>query len=185
MTFCSTCSADLLGLLDGPITMETAPQTLVTDSVGHAPSASGTSLLAPQVSNDVSLLNPTPSSLQPVMSKPQESLALTLFENPVGTIRVPSEYASYPAALGWDNKVYTSDCHYVCMISLYVTLPPSPSLSLWPQDVCHDANLRVSLTKVLKPDHLVVVIFLTNQKQSEQSEVTLSIEPPSNMKVCK
>lgn len=105
MTFCSTCSADLLGLLDGPITMETTPQTLVADSVGHAPSASGTSLLAPQVSNDVSLLDPAPSSLQPVMSKPQESLALTLFENPVGTIRVPSEYASYPVALGWDNKV--------------------------------------------------------------------------------
>lgn len=70
-------------------------------------------------------------------------------------------------------------------IILYVTLSLPPSLSLWPQDVCHDANLRVSLTKVLKPDHLVVVIFLTNQKQSEQSEVTLAIEPPSNMKVYK
>ena len=51
------------------------------------------------------------------------------------------------------------------------------------QDVCRDSNIRVSLTKVLKPDQLVVVIFLTNQKQSEQSGVTLTIEPPSNMKV--
>jgi len=51
------------------------------------------------------------------------------------------------------------------------------------QDVCYDSNVRVSLTKVLKPDQLVVVIFLTNQKQSQQSGVTLSIEPPSNMKV--
>ena len=69
-----------------------------------------------------------------------------------------------------------SSCKSVCN---------SLSLSLWSQDVCQDANLRVSLTKVLKPDHLVVVIFLTNQKQNEQSEVTLAIEPPSNMKVYK
>ena len=126
ITFCCTCSADLLGLLDGPITMETAPQT---NSVGHV--ASDT--LVPHVSNDISLLDPTLSSLQPVMSKPQESLALTLFENPVGTIRVPSEYASYPVALGWDNKVHVITiicvCRHHARVCIVIANQFSPSLS--------------------------------------------------------
>jgi len=133
--------------------MATTPQLSATNAVGLTTDAGVTSVLAPQVTNDVSLLDPTPSSHKPALIEPQTSLALTLFENPVGSVRVPSEYASYPVIPGWDNK-----------------------------DVCHDSNVRVSLTKVLKPDQLVVVIFLTNQKQSQQSGVTLAVEPPSNMK---
>ncbi len=48
------------------------------------------------------------------------------------------------------------------------------------QDIAHDATLRVSVTKVLKPDQLVVVLFVTNQKQAEVSHVSLSVEKPSN-----
>ena len=51
------------------------------------------------------------------------------------------------------------------------------------QELCHDPNLRVSTTKVVKPDQLVLVLYLTNQKQSKLSGVTLSVEPPSNTKV--
>ncbi len=38
----------------------------------------------------------------------------------------------------------------------------------------------MSVTKVLKPDQLVVVLFVTNQKQAEVSHVSLSLEKPSN-----
>ncbi len=48
------------------------------------------------------------------------------------------------------------------------------------QDIAHDATLRVSVTKVLKPDQLVAVLFVTNQKQAEVSHVSLSVEKPSN-----
>ena len=85
--------------------MATTPQVSTTNAVGHTADASGTSVLAPLVTNDVSLLDPTPSSHMPAMIEPQTSLALTLFENPVGSVRLPSEYASYPVTPGWDNKV--------------------------------------------------------------------------------
>ena len=58
----------------------------------------------------------------------------------------------------------------------------TPIVTFASQDMCNDANLRVTLTKVLKPDQLVLVIFLTNQKQTEITGVNLSIELPSNMK---
>ncbi len=38
----------------------------------------------------------------------------------------------------------------------------------------------MSVTKVLKPDQLVVVLFVINQKQAEVSHVSLSLEKPSN-----
>ena len=52
--------------------------------------------------------------------------------------------------------------------------------ALLSQDISQDANLRVSLTKVLKPDQLVLVLFLTNQKQADVTGVSLTIEKPSN-----
>ena len=50
------------------------------------------------------------------------------------------------------------------------------------QDICRDAILRVSVTKVLKPDQLVVVLFVTNQKQAEVTGVSVTMEKPSNTK---
>jgi hypothetical protein len=35
---------------------------------------------------------------------------------------------------------------------------------------------------VLKPDQLVLVLFLTNQKQKDVTNASLTIETPSNMK---
>ena len=51
------------------------------------------------------------------------------------------------------------------------------------QELCRDPNIRVSLTKVFKPDTLVLVVHLTNQKQDEISSITLSIDPPTSLKV--
>ena len=51
------------------------------------------------------------------------------------------------------------------------------------QEVCHDANLRVSLTKVLKLDSLVLVLFLTNQKQHKLTDISVMVNPPLNLKV--
>ena len=48
--------------------------------------------------------------------------------------------------------------------------------------MCQDANLRLSLTKVLKPDQLVLVLLMTNQTQKDLSNVSLTLETPSNMK---
>ena len=52
-----------------------------------------------------------------------------------------------------------------------------------PQDVCQDASLRLTVTKLVSPDQLVVVLFLTNQKQASLSDVTLSLKPSSNLTV--
>lgn len=146
----TSAADDLLGLFDGPITTAT-PQPTTTDTA--TPPTARNNILAPQVTSDLSLLEPSPASLKPQVKEPQGSLALTLFENPLGSIRVPSEYASHPVAHEWDNK-----------------------------DVCHDANLRVTLTKVLMPDKLVLVLFLANQKQNELSGISLMLDPPSNLK---
>ena len=50
------------------------------------------------------------------------------------------------------------------------------------QEACRDVNVRVTLTKVFKPDELVVVIHVTNQNQASLSAVTMTIDPPSVMK---
>ena len=52
-----------------------------------------------------------------------------------------------------------------------------------PQDVCQDASLRLTVTKLVSPDQLVVVLFLTNQKQASLGDVTLSLKPSSNLTV--
>lgn len=52
-----------------------------------------------------------------------------------------------------------------------------------PQELCQDANIRVALTKVLKDDELVLVLYLTNQKQEMLSGVSLTVTPPTTMKV--
>ena len=52
-----------------------------------------------------------------------------------------------------------------------------------PQDVCQDASLRLTVTKLVSPDQLVMVLFLTNQKQAPLGDVTLSLKPSSNLTV--
>ena len=86
------------------------PQPTTTD-VATPPTARN-NILAPQVTSDMSLLEPSPASLKPQVREPQGSLALTLFENPLGSIRVPSEYTSYPVAHEWDNKVRFVNMQY-------------------------------------------------------------------------
>lgn len=51
------------------------------------------------------------------------------------------------------------------------------------QDVCQDASLRLTVTKLVSPDQLVVVLFLTNQKQAPLNGVSLSLKPSSNLLV--
>ena len=43
----------------------------------------------------------------------------------------------------------------------------------------------MSLTKVFKPAELVLVFFLTNQKQEKLSEAKMVIDPPTTMKASK
>ena len=43
--------------------------------------------------------------------------------------------------------------------------------------------MRITASKILKPDQLILVLILTNQKQSGVDNITLTIEPPSNLKV--
>lgn len=51
-------------------------------------------------------------------------------------------------------------------------------------ELCCDANLRVVLQKVYKPDELVLVVFLTNQSQGNLpiTNLVTVFEPPSNLK---
>jgi AP-4 complex subunit epsilon-1 len=108
--------------------------------------------MTPQVSSDITLLEPTPTSTVPEISEPQGSLALNLLETPLTSLRVPEEYSQFPIVAGWESK-----------------------------DVCQDANLRLCMTKLLKPDQLVLVLFLTNQKQASLTGVSLSLKPSSNL----
>ena len=121
-----THSDDLLTLFDGPLS--TPPQqpaltsnasTLIHMTPPSQPKSGAT--LPPQVSTDLSLLDPTPSSLQAQLAAPEKqgSLALTLFENPVGSLRVPTELQSFPVSSGWEQKVRVCVdirmCVYVCV----------------------------------------------------------------------
>ena len=50
------------------------------------------------------------------------------------------------------------------------------------QDVSSDSNIRVTATKLVRQDELVIVLILNNQKHPAISSVTMTIEPPSNLK---
>lgn len=62
-------------------------------------------VMAPQISSDISLLEPTPSSTVPEVSESQGSLALNLLETPLTSMKVPQEYVQFPVVPGWENKV--------------------------------------------------------------------------------
>ena len=98
----SFSSADLLGLFDGPVTMPTdrQPSQPPLPQLEHT-----TTVMAPQISSDISLLEPTSTSTVPEVSEPQGSLALSLFETPLTSLKVPTEYSQFPIAAGWESKV--------------------------------------------------------------------------------
>ena len=52
---------------------------------------------------DLSLLDST--ALQTDASKEKGLLALTMYEKPLGSARVPSEYTEFPVAPEWESKV--------------------------------------------------------------------------------
>ena len=119
-----TCSTNLLDLLDGPLITPPSSQPTVSGNaptslqnstpISPATSQSGGSILSPQTTSDFSLLDPSPAGTQPQLlpTEAQPTLALTLFEKPIGSVRVPQEYASFPLSPGWENKVseYTCKC---------------------------------------------------------------------------
>ena len=123
------CSTNLLDLLDGPLVTPpsssqptvsgSAPPTSLQNSTPISPATSqtGGSILSPQTTLDFSLLDPSPAGSQPQLlpTEAQPTLALTLFEKPIGSVRVPQEYASFPLSPGWENKVHTCTCTCTCM----------------------------------------------------------------------
>ena len=50
-------------------------------------------------------------------------------------------------------------------------------------ELCSDSNLRLTLQKVWKPQELELVLYLTNQNQSNASisDVCSTLDPPSNL----
>ena len=114
-------STNLLDLFDGPLSPATPPQPTLAESTvtGSASSfqssasggllspTGGGNVLSPHTSSDFSLLDPSPASSKPHLlpTDAQPTLALTLFEKPVGSGRVPQEYAAFPVSPGCDNKV--------------------------------------------------------------------------------
>ena len=127
---CHPCSTNLLDLLDGPlVTAPSSSQPIVSGSapptslqnstpISPATSQSGGSILSPQTTLDFSLLDPSPAGSQPQLlpSEAQPTLALTLFEKPIGSVRVPQEYASFPLSPGWENKVHVHVLYvHVCV----------------------------------------------------------------------
>ena len=95
------CSNDLLGLtFDHPVSMATKKQS----SSSHLEHTM--QVMTPQVSSDITILEPTPTSTVLEVSEPQGSLALNLLETPLTSLRVPEEYSKFPIVAGWESKVY-------------------------------------------------------------------------------
>ena len=120
---CSLYSADLLGLnFDTPVSMPTDKQT-TTQTTIHPQLQHTMQVMEPQISSDISLLEPTPTNTLLEITEPEGSLALNLLETPLTSLRVPEEYSHHPIVAGWENKVqcckpaifspyYVSGCTY-------------------------------------------------------------------------
>ena len=72
-------------------------------------------VMAPHISSDISLLEPTPSTTVPEVSEPKGSLALNLLETPLTSLKVPDEYSQLPPVAGWTNKVSCLDHDIIVM----------------------------------------------------------------------
>ena len=72
------------------------------DLMGSTPPTDHASSAASNIPSDFSFLNPQPP---PPKQENPASLALSLFENPMGSLKIPTEYSRYPVVAGWDNKV--------------------------------------------------------------------------------
>ena len=111
--YARTCSTNLLDLFDGPLVLSSSQPTVsgstpsLQNSAPISPATAGGSILSPQTTSDFSLLDPLPAATKPQLlpSEAQPTLALTLFEKPIGSMRIPQEYASFPLSHGWENKV--------------------------------------------------------------------------------
>lgn len=98
-----SCSPDLLDLsFDEPVSVPTnkQPSQPSPSQLQHT-----MQVMSPQISSDISLLDPTPTSTVPKVSEPQGSLALNLLETPLTSLKVPEEYSKFPIAIGWESKV--------------------------------------------------------------------------------
>ena len=99
--YCNTslCSADLLGLsFDDAVAVPTEKQPPQSQLEPTLPT------MPPTVPSDVlSLLEP--ASTVPEVSVTEGSLALSLLETPLTSLRVPEEYSQLPPLPGWENKV--------------------------------------------------------------------------------
>ena len=116
-------------------------------------------------------LNSTP--LLPVSNEPAP---LAIMDVPVSqsiSFQLSSDITSHPVAPGWDKKVSL----YFDSLSDYFVY------RLCIQELCRDVQMRITATKILKPDELVIVLILTNQKQSQVNGVSLTVNPPSNVKL--
>ena len=72
-------------------------------------------VMAPQISSDISLLEPTPSTTVPEVCEPKGSLALNLPETPLTPLKVPDEYSQLPPVAGWTNKESCLDHDIIVM----------------------------------------------------------------------
>ena len=105
-----SCSADLLGLsFDDMVTVPTDKQQTQPQLEPTMP------VMAPHISSDISLLEPTPSTTVPEVSEPKGSLALNLLETPLTSLKVPDEYSQLPPVAGWTNKVSCLDHDIIVM----------------------------------------------------------------------
>ncbi|KAL5469365.1 hypothetical protein EMCRGX_G030615 [Ephydatia muelleri] len=107
------------------------------DLMGSTPPTDHASSAASNIPSDFSFLNPQPP---PPKQENPASLALSLFENPMGSLKIPTEYSRYPVVAGWDNK-----------------------------EVANDVRLRVSITKDQLSDVSFSLDVPTNLKTTNSS----------------
>ncbi|XP_065884904.1 uncharacterized protein [Dysidea avara] len=95
---------------------------------------------------------PSKQPAPPTAEVQDKPLAIALFDSPLSELRIPAELEVFPVAPGGSNL-----------------------------ELCCDDTLRVTVTKVMKPKELILVLFLTNQKQVNLVDVITSVNTSSNL----
>ena len=49
------------------------------------------------------------------------------------------------------------------------------------QTICEDTNIKLTSQKVMTPDNLTIVIFVSNLKQHVLKDINIFLQPPSNL----
>lgn len=49
------------------------------------------------------------------------------------------------------------------------------------QTICEDTNIKLTSQKVMTPDNLIIVVFASNLKQHVLKDITIFLQPPSNL----